>query len=113
MYILIISVQNFDQIERNPANILQDTVMHVEQNPMIVNTFCELFTTFSNTCSCLREESNLECTDMDTILEYELEEALVLHILHKVIVYMAKVHLNDIISKYLDTVVKKKKTLQI
>ena len=37
-----------------------------------------------------------------------MEEALVLHILHKVILYICKVHLSDITSQYLDTVIGKK-----
>ena len=113
MYSLIKSVQNFDQIERNPGNILQDTVLFVEQNQMVVSSFCELFTTFSNTCSCSMEESNLEYKDMKNILQYKLDEALVLHIQYKVVLYMPKVHLNDITLKYLDTVVHKKKLFKL
>ena len=36
---------------------------------------------------------------MSTVFDYELEESLVLHMYHKVFLYMGKVHLNDLTSK--------------
>ena len=52
-------------------------------------------------------------SDIDTLLNYELEETLILHIFHKVVLYMSKVHISHLTSKMLDTVLQKEKTFQL
>ena len=66
-------------------------------------------------CECHAEttyHSNEEL-EIDTVLDYELEEILILHIFHKVVLYMSKVHLSDLTSKMLDMILQKEKTFQL
>ena len=48
---------------------------------------------------CTESEPEIN-SEIDTVLDYELEESLVFHMYHKVVLYMSKVHLNDLMSKY-------------
>ena len=112
LYCKIKSLQTFKHIERNPSGLLQSTVKKLEQDEDINEGFCKLFTDYTASCKC--EEANAEKYDIDAnnmidILDYEIEESLVMHLLHKAILYMSKVHLSDKTDQFLDTVVKKKK----
>ena len=109
LYKVIKSVQTVEKIQKDPKNILQQTVQISENNESLVQSFFHLFSSFSDTCTC---ETNVvfekESETKDQFLVYELEESLLLHLLHQVVLYLSKVHLSDVKSKMLDEVLKKK-----
>ena len=106
-------VQTFEHIKRRPQTILQESVESLEKNEIIITLFCNLFASYSNACECPKNEEvdeQMQFTWSDHIVNFELEKALVLH---KVILYICKVHLSDMTSEYLDTVIGKKKSYQL
>ena len=114
LYKVIKSVQTIDQIQKDPKNILQQTVEASESNESVVQSFFQLFTLFSDTCTCeAHGVFKMESDTKNQFLDYELEESLLLHLLHQVVLYLSKVHLSNVKSKMLDEVLQKKKTVQI
>ena len=69
-------------------------VQKLEEDHELNQAFCNLFTAYKSDCMCNAEEAEIN-SEMSTVLHYELEESLILHVYHKVILYMGKVHLND------------------
>ena len=115
LYVKLKSSQTFEHIKNNPKNVLQVTVEQLEFDQQLSETFCNLFSSYKSQCECMPKNTCEEAfeSDIDTVLDYELEETLILHIFHKVVLYMSKVHLSDLASKMLDTVLQKKKTFQL
>ena len=100
LYLKLKSAQTFELIKKNPAN-----VQKLEEDHELSQAFCNLFTAYKSECMCNDEEAS--------VLDYELEEFLVLDMHYKVLLYMSKVHLNDLMSKILDTVLKKRENFSI
>ena len=105
--------QTFQHIKQNPKSVLQAAVEKLEFAQELSEAFCNLFSSYKSQCEC---ESVTETTsdsdvdlEIDTVLDYELEETLIL-------LYMSKVHLSDLTSKMLDmldTILQKEKTFQL
>ena len=116
LYSLLKYLQTFDSIKLSGKHLLQETVQKLEADEDLNNSFCALFASFTNSCRCDPHKDNVQAdseSNMDPLIMFELEESIILHILHNVILYMAKVHLSDLTSKFLDTEMGKKKTYQI
>ena len=108
---------NFQHIKQNPKNIRQATVEKLEFDQELSEAFCNVFSSCKSQCECESVAEAISDSDValetDTVLDYELEETLILHIFHKVVLYMSKVHLSDLTSKMLNTVLQKEKTFQL
>ena len=115
LYCKLKCAQTFQHIKQNPKNVLQATVEKLEFDQELSEAFCNLFLSYKSQCECVAEttsQSDVEL-EIDTVLDYELEETLILHIFHRVVLYMSKVHLNDLTSKMLDTILQKEITFQL
>ena len=94
------------------------------QDIPLVEMWCNLFS--SNNChhgpgnnnksnSDSEDEEDYESyqSNEDELLDFELEQCLVLHLLEKVVTYICSVHLSDLLGTYKDNKLGVKKSLSI
>ena len=82
-----------------------------------IELWCQLFQDISGSCRCVDDtESQTVENDVnfnEQLMNYELEECLVMDMLDKVIHYFACVHLSDVLSKYKDVKISKQKSTSL
>ena len=122
-------MQTYKELQRNPINIQQYTILKLMQDIPLVEIWCNLFSsnssqhgsptqeseeTISQSSDSEDEESeySYECEE-DELLDYELEQSLILQLLEKVITYICSVHLSDLLGTYKDNKLEVKKGLSI
>ena len=106
LYCKVKSVQTFRNLEKNKYNLLCATEMHLQCNEDLKDLWCTLFHTSEDKCSCPDDLdlSNQSVNNDFQLLQYELEQSLVLDMFEKVLHYFCTVHLSDIVAKYKDTI---------
>ena len=121
-------LQTYKSLKRNPVNVRQHTILKLMQDIKLVEIWCNLFA--SNSCQQCKSNESAESDNVDSdeededdfhcyqseseeILDYEMEQSLVMQLLEKVIIYITSVHLSDLIGTYKDKKLDVKKSLSI
>ena len=83
--------------------------MHLQCDEDLIDLWCTLFHTTEDKCNCPDDLdlSNQSVNDDFQLLQYELEQSLVLDMFERVLHYFCRVHLSDIVTKYKDTILSK------
>ena len=111
LYCKLKSLQTFKNLEHNKINLLQVTVLQL-QDVDLLDLWCNLFHQTKQDCTECESTCNVEVND-NTDLEYELEMSLILQLFEEVVHYFSRVHLSDILDKYKDTILQKKTQVSI
>ena len=114
VYCKMKQIQTFQYLETHRKEMLQHTEIQLKCDEKVIDLWCILFSK-PDECTC-KEDTQLEVVDnsqnLDVqMLDYELEQCLVLDMLDKVLHYFVSVHLSDTLGKYKDIVMQKKKTV--
>ena len=105
LYCKVKSVQTFQNLERNKYNLLHVTELDLKSDLDLIDVCCSLFNQTSEQCECETPiSSECESSDEDQVLQYKLEQSMVLEMFDKVLHYFCTVHLSDIVAKYKDIV---------
>ena len=98
------NVQTFWNLERNKYNLLHVTELHLKSDVDPLDVWCSLFHQSSEECLCESDNLEIQVSDEDQVLQYELEQNMILQMFDKVLHYFCTVHLSDIVAKYKDIV---------
>ena len=113
----MLRIQNFSNLEKFKTKLLQMTIIHLKEDTQLLDVWCNLFSHTGNTCNC-----HVDCTTStsernfssdETLMEYELEQILVLDMFDEVLQYFCTVHCSDLISHYKDNVINKTKGISL
>ena len=96
--------------------MLHHNVIKLQNDDKLLALWLQLFNSLEE-CICEKDtESEVSENNMyfnEDLLEYELEQCLVMCMLDKVLHYFASVHMSDMLCKYKDEKLSKKKTVAL
>ena len=114
-------MQTVPNLHKYSDSILQKTTIIIRNDVILLQTWCNLFAASTKSCMCndyydsnIEEpDDNISLDDPTKVMEYEIEQSLILHMFEEVVLYFCRVHLSDILDKYKDTVLLKHKSMGI
>ena len=116
LYAKIKAIQTFQYLEIHCTQMLHHSVIKLQNDEKLLALWLQLFNS-PEECICEQDiENEVLENDMnfnDKLLQYELEQCLVMDMLDKVIHYFASVPLSDMLSKYKVEKVSRKKTVTL
>ena len=117
LLIQVKKMQNILSVQWNKENSFIMTMSTLTSDLKIVETWVNLFRTSEepSTCSCIDSETSESKKELSAVclLDFELDEVLILDILESVVHYFCKVHFSETVFKLKDFVLEKPKTFQL
>ena len=110
------TIQTFQYLEIHHTQMLHHSVIQLQNDDKLLALWLQLFNS-PEECICEKDtesealENNMNFNE--ELMEYELEQCLVMDMLDKVLQYFASVHMSDMLSKYKDENLSKKKTVAL
>ena len=114
-YCKVNSVLTVKNLKCHKIDILKVCECNLKQDETLLEMWCNLFVSKSDSCKCsqdIEDESFAEQSEHD-VIDYELEECLVLDLFDRVLHYFASVQLSDRLDNHKDTVVHKEKEVSL
>ena len=117
LYCKVKKVQTYEYLQSHRKNMLSVTELQIKSNEQIIELWCQLFQDTSASCRC-EDDTESETVENDVnfneqLLDFELEECLVMDMLDKVIHYFASVHISDVLCKYKSVKISKQKSTSL
>ena len=117
LYLRMLRLQHVTNLQLFESKLMQMTVLHLKDDTELLDVWCNLFSHVGKTCKCQADgntstpENNL--TSDETLMEFELEQILVVDMFDEVLQYFCTVHSSDLISQYKDNVINKTKGISL
>ena len=116
LYCKVNVVMNMKNLQAHKTDILKICEYNLKQDETLLEMWCNLFAPKYDSCKCSEDMKQSECVDDESeydVIDYELEQCLVLDLFDRVVHYFASVQLSDKLDKYKDTVNHKEKEVSL
>ena len=105
--------QNFISLQFDPTTTYIDAVRNLSNDYALIEMWSSLYHSESPDDKCMCPELESDISTLDMMMDYELDQVLLMDILERVIIYFCRVHLNEQVDQLKDYVLEKPKTFQL
>ena len=117
LYCKVKTYQSTKELEKHNSNLLQVCKSKLQKDENLLEMWCNLFNQIRNRCSC---SADIDSTNGDqqsmfnsTLIDYELEQSLVLDLYERILHYFCTVHFSDKLDKYKDSYSQRKGNINL